>query len=117
MNTGLSARAVTSRAFSSIYAGASGLAIMTTPQLGVPFLTLAVAARSFQSDPRYSQCRRCLEQSWLNSAYFSDFVGQVNVNFTFDTIELYHMIGVRASALPDSLARIRRKTTLLRAPG
>ena len=102
---------------SSIYAGASGLAILTTPQLGVTFLTLAPAARSFQSGQRNSRFRRCLEQSWLNFAYMSGFVCQVNVSFTFDTIDLWHMIGVRAPASPHGLARIRRKTTLLRAPG
>ena len=97
--------------FSSIYAGASGLAILTTRQLGVTFLTLALVARIFQSGQRNSRFKRCLEQSWLNFAYFSDFVCQVNISFTFD-IDLWHMIGVRAPASPHGLARIRRKTTL-----
>ena len=97
--------------FSSIYAGASGLAILTTRQLGVSFLTLALVARIFQSGQRNSRFKRCLEQSWLNFAYFSDLVCQVNISFTSD-INFWHMIGVRAPASPHGLARIRRKTTL-----
>ena len=102
--------------FSSIYAGASGFAILTTGQLGVTFLTLARVARNFQSGQRNSRFKRCLEQSWLNFVYFSGFVCQVNMSFTFD-IDLWHMIGVQAPASPHVLARIRRKTTLLRALG
>ena len=102
--------------FANIYTVALGFAILPTSQLGVPFLMLALASRSFQSDPKIFSMQTVFEQSWLNFAYFSDLVRQVNISFTFD-INLWHMIGVRASALPHGLARIRRKTTLLRAPG
>ena len=47
--------------FSSVDAGASGLAILTTLQLGVIFLTLALAAQSFQSSQRNSRFIRRLE--------------------------------------------------------
>ena len=50
--------------FSSIDVEASGLAILTTAQLGVTFLTLALAERSFQSSQTGFVCKMILASFW-----------------------------------------------------